>query len=413
MRKKFILMIFCVSFLFLTSCNNQTLEKSGNFPHKEIQKNEDSKVEEQPQIPKQPEVTTLNLTAVGDLMVHEWQLEDSLDKKTKSYDFEHNFEKVKQYISKADFAVGNLETVLDEAYGNFTGYPMFNSPASFASAIKDTGFDLVTTANNHSNDRFTKGVFRTINILDKIGLYHVGTYASEEESQKIFIKEINKIKVAFLSYSYGTNGIAIPKGMEFSIHLIDDEKIERDIKKAKEQGAELVVVMPHMGIEYAEAPSEDIENFCNMMFQSGADIVLANHPHVLQKMEFKNIKNSDGTERRCFVIYSLGNFISSQRTEPRDCSIILNIQIEKTEGQKPVIKQVSFIPTWVQFVSKKGGYLIRTLPIYDVLKDLENGNDNNLRPKDIVRIKAAQKEIVQKFLSQPQPLKEEYIFEGK
>ncbi len=342
---------------------------------------------------KEKEVYSAKISVVGDMMVHEWQLDDAYDKKSDSYDFNYTFEMIKKYIFNSDYAIGNLETTFAGKEKVFATYPTFNTPDSFGEAIKNAGFDLVTTANNHSNDKFDEGILRTLDVLGKLNLEHIGTYRSEKERDEILIKDINGIKFAFLSYSYGTNGISLAKGKWYSLNLLNEELITADIKRAKALNPDFIVVLPHMGNEYETEANETQKKWVETMFKAGADIVLASHPHVLQPMEFVNVMDEDGTERKCFVIYSLGNFVSSQRTQPRERSIILNMYFEKVEGEKAVIKDVSYVPTWVKFVSKKGAYDIKVLPVYDTIEEINMGVDTDLRPKDIQRVKQVSKEI--------------------
>ncbi|MDR1538689.1 MAG: CapA family protein [Clostridiales bacterium] len=345
------------------------------------------------------------VSVVGDLMVHSWQLDNARIQSTGAYNFENSFSMVRKYLIGSDLALGNLETTFAGPEIGYSDYPMFNTPDSFGNALAGAGFDFLTTANNHSNDKGEAGILRTIQVLDKLGLQHTGTFASQASRDEISIVEANGIRLAIVSYTYGTNGLNLVPGHEYTVNLLDEELVFNDIQRAKALNPDFIVVMPHMGIEYEEWPSQACKDWAAFMFEAGADIVLASHPHVLQPMEFVNVTDSGGKSRTCFVIYSLGNFISSQRTIPRDASIILNLHMEKLNNDKAVLTKVSFIPIWVEFVNKSGVYDIKTLSVNDALKGLD-GNIPGLRSGDIARLKAVHDSVTKMYLGQTVPLAE-------
>ena len=196
---------------------------------------------------KEPETYNATLTAIGDVMVHSWQYNEAYDPETGEYDFYHNFTDVKKYFEESDYVVANLETVFAGEEVGYSDFPMFNTPDSFLDALKDSGVDLVTTANNHCMDKWGDGLLRTIEILEEKGFDQIGTYASAEEREEIFIKDINGIKFAFLSYTYGTNGLRVPE--KYMVNLMDEALIKNDIHRAKAYDPDVIVVMPHRGNE--------------------------------------------------------------------------------------------------------------------------------------------------------------------
>ena len=347
----------------------------------------------EPEAEPEPEIitTTATISAVGDLMVHTWQMNDAYDKETGEYDFSNDFEMITKYLEPSDFRIGNLETVFGGKEIGYSDFPMFNTPDSFGQAIADAGFDLLTTANNHSLDKKEAGLLRTLDILDQLGIDHVGTYRSREERDNFVIKDINGINVAFLSYTYGTNGLPVPNGKDYLINLMNRDLIRSDLEAVKALNPDVIVVMPHMGNEYELKPKQVFIDWIDHMVECGADIVLASHPHVLQPMEIREHVDENGESRKVFVAYSLGNFISSQRTVPRDAGIIINFTLSKTGDEKCEIEKVEFIPTWVQFTNQSGQDYVRVLGVADALKQYENGVENQLRPKDITRLKAVHK----------------------
>ena len=169
-----------------------------------------------------PKTERLQIVSVGDIMCHSPQFKSVY--KDGKYDFTKWFDPVKEYIENGDLAIANLETTFSGADKKYSGYPGFNTPEELGIAIKEAGFDILTTANNHSLDRRNYGVVSTLNELDKLELKHTGTYRNEEE-RTILIEETNGIKIAFMSYTYGTNGIPIPKENPSAVNIINKKKM--------------------------------------------------------------------------------------------------------------------------------------------------------------------------------------------
>lgn len=357
-------------------------------------------------------VSNVKLTFTGDIMCHSYQYKEAYDSSTGQYDFSHNFADVKKYFDTADFVIGNLETVFAGADVGISDYPCFNSPDSFGTAIKEAGFDLLTTANNHSMDKRMSGAVRTLDVLDSLGIDHVGTYRSAEDRDKIYIKEINGMKIAFLSYTYGTNGIPVPE--DWLVNRLDEKLIKSDIAKAKSLEPDVIVVMPHMGNEYEEYVRDTFKNTANMMLNAGADIVVASHPHVLQPMETVEITEENGEKRTGFVMYSMGNFISSQTTPPRNASILLNIELEKVGKNDAFIKKVSYVPIWTQFQNAdwQNHFVVRSVYEMLTLTDIKAV----VRSKDIPRLNDIHHETAMTLLNRDIPIEEirdEYVFYKK
>jgi poly-gamma-glutamate synthesis protein (capsule biosynthesis protein) len=327
------------------------------------------------------------LSVTGDLMCHEWQLDNAQHKASPEvgYNFDYAFEPVSERLGQSDFVIGNLETVLGGSELGYSGYPLFNTPDEYATALKNAGFDFVTTANNHCNDKSWRGMLRTLETLERTGLDHAGTVALAQQREEIYIKEVNGIKFALVPFTYGINGTYLPKDKEYMVSRLNEEEVRRDISAAKLLNPDFIIALPHMGDEYALQPREYYKNWARLMLEAGADIVLASHPHVLQPMEWITITEGE-RERKCFVAYSLGNFISSQRTVPRDAGVIMNLHFKSTRNGTE-LKEVTVTPTWVKFINSKGQYDIQTLIVSDVLAAHERGEDTGLRSSDLQRLK--------------------------
>ncbi|MHA7963431.1 CapA family protein [Paenibacillus sp. CAU 1782] len=305
---------------------------------------------------------------VGDIMSHSPQLPGAYDAAAKSYNFDPYFEPVKSILQSGDWVMANLETPIAGADFGYTGYPSFNAPLELAEALKNAGFNMLSTANNHSLDKGERGLLRTIDNLKELGFAFTGTAASQEEADTPVLVEQNGITMGILSYTYGTNGIPIPKGKPYLVNLISEEAIKGDIAKLRSAGADLVTVALHFGIEYQTVPSETQKNLARSLAASGADIIAGSHPHVVQPYEMVEAFDEDGNRKECLIIYSMGNFISNQRGDSKDYGVIFKVSVSKnmTEGGT-VIKEVEAIPTWVHRYKPDQNFRYRILPVEDVL----------------------------------------------
>ncbi len=271
----------------------------------------------------------------GDAMMHQGQI-DAARKGGDVYDFGEYFLQFADDISSADYAVVNLETPL--AGKPYSGYPCFCAPDSYADAIKEAGFDMCTTANNHTLDKRDRGLKRTIEVLNSRGLDHVGTYRNKAQRDSILplIREINDIKVGFLSYTYGTNGIEIQG--DAVVDIINKEQIKRDITLTRQAGAELVCVTIHWGDEYKLLPNSFQKNMADFLVAEGVELVIGSHPHVIQPIEIR--KGADG--RNQLVVYSLGNFISNMKTADTRGGLMVKTFLSRKSGGKAQVDSAAY-----------------------------------------------------------------------
>lgn len=237
------------------------------------------------------------------------------------YDFSEYFSAVAPQIKAADYAVVNLETPLGGK--PYTGYPCFCAPDGFADALAEAGFDLMLTANNHTLDRHDKGLKLTCSTLSAKGYDHVGTYRNRAERDSVmpFIRDIKGFKVAFLNYTYGTNGITIQG--DAVVDYIDRKQIHDDISLARSRGAEIVCAAVHWGVEYQLLPHSSQTSLADYLLHEGVDMVIGGHPHVIQPMEMR----TDSAGKTQLVVYSLGNFISGMKTRDTRGGAMLNVNI--------------------------------------------------------------------------------------
>ncbi|MDZ5472737.1 CapA family protein [Bacillus sp. 31A1R] len=300
----------------------------------------------------------ITLGAIGDILIHDRVYMDA--KKQKGYDFNPMFQHVHSILGQPDLLLANQETVLGGTQLGLSGYPMFNSPQQVGDALVHAGVDIVSTANNHSLDKGEKGLVTSLNYLDKIGLYHVGTFRNPKEQETLTVLHKNGFKVAYLSYTYGTNGIPVPKGKDYLVNLIDKKKMKKEIKRAKDE-ADVVVMSLHWGNEYQRFPTDEQKELGHFLINEGVDVLFGHHPHVLQPMEW--VKADDG--RTGFIVYSLGNFLSGQMWDYKDIGGMATIQIKKVvneTGSYIELLQPEFYPTFVSNVHQRK---YQVLPLQD------------------------------------------------
>lgn len=321
------------------------------------------------------ENTTIQMSVIGDIMCHNSQYNDAY--KNGKYDFSYVFDDIKPYIENSDISIGNLETTFAGSTKGYSSYPTFNTPEALAYNLKDLGIDVLSTANNHSLDTGYAGLESTINYLDDAGISHTGTFKSQENQNSILFKEVNDIKIAFLSYTYGTNGIPIPQGKEYCINLIDKNLISSHLELAKQGNPDLICVNMHWGTEYQTTPNNTQNDLATFLFENGVDIILGSHPHVLQQMQKYSITMPDGLQKDGFAIYSLGNFMSGQDKENTRNSIILNLEIIKNgETEKISIGNISYIPIYTFTSPKYKNY--KVLDIQKAINNYESGIDTSI-----------------------------------
>ncbi|MCM1290389.1 MAG: CapA family protein [Prevotella sp.] len=253
---------------------------------------------------------SITLLFVGDAMQHEGQLNQAKLVGNGKHNYDGCFDLIAPFIKEADYAVVNLEVPLGGG-PTYRGYPCFSAPDSYAAALRDAGFDLFLTANNHCLDSGDKAARRTLSALDSLKVDHIGTYHDANSREKLvpFIKDIGGYKIGFLNYTYGTNGIEPKAGME--VAMIDRDKMAQEIKKTRQAGAELIVVTVHWGIEYVLHENENQRSLAQFLIDQDVDLIIGGHPHVIQPMK---VVRNEKSGKNVLVVYSLGNFISNMKT---------------------------------------------------------------------------------------------------
>lgn len=301
--------------------------------------------------------STITIGAIGDMLIHDYVYNDA--KTNDSYDFKPMLKPFKKELSMPDITLANQETVLGGVAIGLSSYPSFNSPEQVGDALIDAGIDIVSTANNHTLDRGEKAIQNAIQYYERVGLPYVGHFKDENDQHTIRVLEKNGVKVAFLSYTYGTNGIPVPIGKTYLVNIIDLKKIKEEVSRAKKV-ADVIVMSIHWGIEYERYPTEEQKLLANEIAGYGVDIIFGHHPHVLEPFEW--IEKND---KKVFVVYSLGNFLSGQMGHYKDLGGMATIQVTKTENVHGSTIQLSNPKFYPSYVSSNHLHNYQVVPLQD------------------------------------------------
>lgn len=351
--------------------------------------------------PTEPPVTlmsTATISATGDILMHMPCIEGG---KTSdgSYNFEHYFKYISDYVKQADYAVANLETTLaglDNGY-KYSGYPAFNCPDGIVTSLQNVGFDMLLTANNHCYDTRTKGFHRTQEVVSNAGLEHIGTVSSEEDQQYL-IKDINGINIGMVCYTYEDNNdpnVVAPNGINmkeadgklinsFNVNDLDTfyQRIEGQIKEMEDQGAEALVLYIHWGVEYQVNENSTQNTIAQKMCDMGIDVIVGGHPHVIQPMELLTSTADESHKTLC--LYSTGNALSNQRrdlmnlnTGHTEDGILFNFTFAKYTDGTVRVEDASVLPTWINKYksSSTGKDVYDIYPLDDQIEDWKTQMD--------------------------------------
>ena len=319
--------------------------------------------------------TTINIAFTGDIMCHNTMYNDAYDSSTETYDFSYLFQNVKYYLQTPDLTVGNLETTFAGSKIGYSSYPTFNTPEILAKNLKKVGFDVVSTANNHCMDKKYNGIESTIKYLDEADLAHTGTYTSEESKNTILIQNIKGIKIAFIGFTYGTNGIPVPADKNYAVNFLDEETILSQISLAKEQTPDIICALVHWGTEYQTTPNSSQKQIAKLLIDNDVKLIIGNHPHVPQPLKLqKNANDQD-----VFIAYSLGNFMADQsKTYTRD-SLILNLTITKNESSNEItIDKYDYTPIYFYKNPSFKKQKFSILDMNSVISSYDTGYDTSI-----------------------------------
>jgi len=337
----------------------------------------------------EPQVVSIVISAVGDIMMHLTQIISAHDSATDTHDFNHVFDYVRPYFQNSDLSIGNLETT----FGGrpYAGWPLFSAPDSVAEALKNAGFDVITTANNHVYDTFQRGLLRTIDVLEEYNLLFTGS-RRDDTLPRYAMFEVQGVNIAVIAYTYSSsnaagelfiNGIRTAPSSRPLVnyfrytHLdVDLENVRQTVNDARASGADIVVMFYHWGDEYILESNRYQRTIAQRTAdEMYVDIIFGSHPHTLQETVYLT---SALTGREVPVFYSLGNFVSNQRRETlpttrnnrhTETGAIAQVTVEFDLDNREIISQtMSAIPTWVERHRVGGRYVFAIIPLDENLE---------------------------------------------
>jgi poly-gamma-glutamate synthesis protein (capsule biosynthesis protein) len=304
-----------------------------------------------------PDDSSIHIAVVGDFLIHDRCIEAALDERNGKYDFNPFFLPIKDIISAADIGICNLETTISGREYGYTGYPNFNAPEEILTALEYCGFNVVCTANNHAADHEEQGILNTLKALRKYQFNICGTSDTSSLSHRNVIIEKKSFKIGINAYTYGINEHPIPTSKPWLVNRLDFDLMKKDIDFMRSNNCELVIICLHAGEEYRLMPDNDQLEYVKRLQDFGVDIILGNHPHVVQPAILNHKKNQ-------YTIYSLGNFYSNQRDDYRDAGLIVDLEIQRK--QKTFLFKVNYIPTYVHRWSQNGKFMYRVVPLDNI-----------------------------------------------
>ena len=291
------------------------------------------------------EKNDISLCMVGDLLIHKNLSNFAYNNKTKTYNYDFIFEYIEKYIKEYDMRIANDEVLIAGKNFGVRGYPRFNTPFELADSIVKAGFNIILKATNHVNDLGQKALISDLNNWKNKypNITVTGSYLSESEYNKISYYTKNGIKIALLNYCYKSN---VRLANNYTMNKNRFFKIKNDIQKAKNEGAEFIIVFPHWGTEYSLHENERQKIKAIFYFSLGVDLVIGTHPHVIQPVKY--IKD-DKTNRIMYIFYSIGNFINATSKRGKDIFLrflggMAHVIIGRNKNNKVIVKDIKFIP---------------------------------------------------------------------
>ncbi len=344
--------------------------------------------------PESGEDCSCSVCIVGDLMCLDEQMK-AAEQPDGSFDFTAPYLMIREELRSADLTVGNLETVFapDRPYsGELTG---FNAPVEYLDALKDSGFDVLVTANNHCLDMGIEGAIATAKTVRSAGFGQVGTNIVPEERDRFILLDVKGIRIGILSFTMLVNRIATSRYGEtgrWCVNFLDARKqfekarLEETVHAAREAGADVIMVYLHCGTEYRKNPVKSQTEMADCAIGAGADIVIESHTHTLQRTEARSV-TADGGERDVFCAYGMGNFMSSFRREDSRQGMILRLGLKLNRTDSTLEIEPSYIATYTEQWKESGTRFCRILPLMRALEMTEGnagiGTDRSVLEKNL------------------------------
>ncbi len=346
---------------------------------------------------------TVPISFTGDVMQHGAQIDAALKKGGgKNYNYENAFKYVAPLFRQADYMVANMEfTVGTKPY---TGYPCFSAPPEIASAAKNAGIDLFLMANNHICDKNAGGLKKTLDAYENLNMPKLGAYRNklQADTASVILVELKGMKFAMFNYTYDTNGLPIPD--PYYVNLQDSTEIKKHIRQAKAMGADIIIALPHWGIEYVLAPVAEQKQYAKMMFREGVNAIIGGHPHVPEE-GYIYVKRQQGPMAKDsvenIVFYSMGNYISNMsRSGWTSTGMLITLSFTRDRGTGKV---KMLMPDWKYlWCFRPGQYTedFSVVPIEEFLqgKDFNSGGKTPTQIQAFKTLEDHYQQIIQKDL---------------
>lgn len=289
--------------------------------------------------------TVIHLAAAGDLNVTDGVVSAG----GPDHDYTEAFLDIAHLLADADLTVLNFEGNLCGApYGASTG----SAPQGLVESLRNAGVDMLQLANSFSINKGLSGLVETINATRAAGLEPLGVYENEaafREGKGYTIREVEGIKIAFVAFTKGMDGMALPQNSENCVNVlytdyestyqdVDEERISKVLDAAASEKPDLTVALLHWGSEYNDTMSSSQNAIVELMKAHGVDAIIGTHSHYVQQMTLD-------PESGMFIAYSLGDFFSDAVKSGTEYSVILDLEITKNnETGETKITGFSFVP---------------------------------------------------------------------
>lgn len=306
-----------------------------------------------------------SLIMAGDALIHNGVYLDAYQG-NNSYDFKPMFEYIKPIVKSFDLAYYNQETIIGGKKIGLSTYPRFNSPEEIGDALIDTGFNMVSLANNHTLDRGETAIINSYNYWSDKRVITAGSYASLESRNNANIFTTNNIRIAFLSYTTTTNGLNLPNGKDYLVNVYSDEIVKKDIENLN-NNADFIIVAMHWGNEYVHEPNDEQKRIANYLSSLGVNLIIGTHPHVIEPIEYIN---------NTLVIYSLGNFISAQTGLAKRIGLLVGLDINKSIQNGNVSVKIDNIRTELIYTYYDNYKDFKVIPFNNLNNNLLNNYES-------------------------------------
>lgn len=331
-------------------------------------------------------VATATISSMGDVLMH-LPVVNSGKEDDGSYNYDEIFQYVKPYVEEANFAAANLETTLagtDNGY-KYNGYPMFNCPDEIVDSVRDAGFDMMLTVNNHSYDTSLVGYKRTLEVVREKGMTTLGTMLNPEEP-KYIVQDVNGIQIGMIAYTYATsvtadgrpslngNAAIAEAGIcnYFTYDYLDEfyEEVKTHLASMEADGAEATMLFIHWGNEYQLKQNYLQEDIAQALCDLGIDVIVGGHPHVVQPVDL--LTSTTDPDHKTVCLYSMGNAVSNQmlgnisymKTAHTEDGVLFSVTFAKYSDGTVVVESTDILPTWVHLVrTGNRDYLILPLDV--------------------------------------------------